>query len=395
MANKQGEKAVAKKSGAKKKGGLTAIEGGKGKAAPEAPPVLLRDGKTEANPDALRRALGVYGVAVKEGASTADLLAAVRKHLAPVLKKMPDDDKIKCADVCGEVSTNDTDFCPFCGDEGSEEGEEGDEAGAAEAAEEGEPAAESVVKEEAEPEPEAPAPAPAPKAPKGKAAKATPAPAPEAPKGDGLIVATKKLEASIERINQLRNDLAGNSYDLGTELRTIHEEELWKARGHETFKDFIEKDLEISRSMAYRLIDVTKQFDRPTFESVGSRKLALIAGIQDSEARDAALEAAKAGASTKDVERARDEAKGRSAKEKPEAPTAKKAPNEITLLAKVGSKPELVGFRSAATGKAIGKHKDDAYAEKQISEGVKLRMAPKFDRENNLVGITVAFVRVE
>lgn len=380
---KQGA-AAGKKSGATKKGaaaekGLEVIEGGKGKGAkaaastaPGAP--LLKDGKTAANPEALKRALGVYGVSFKPDATPAELLAAVRKHLGKVLKDLPDEEKVKCTAVCGEVSTNDTDFCPYCGDEGVEEG---DDPGAAEAA-------------------EATAPAAAP----AKAESTAIAPAST---GDALAAATAKLDESIARINRLRADLAANSYDLGLEIRKIHEEELWKARGHESFKDFIEKELEIGRSMAYRLIDVTKQFDRPTFEQVGSHKLALIAGIQDSEARDAALEAAKAGASTKDVERAVNEAKGRTPappKEKggssaggTSAP-AKKTAQDITLLTKVGSKPQLIGFRSASSGRPINHHKDDAYAELQLSDDVKQRIALKIDKEGNIVGVTVAFVRV-
>lgn len=376
--------AVSKKGSAQKKSTapLKAIEGGKGKPASPAPEaqaqVLLRDGKTPANPVALKKALGVYGVAFKASATTEELLALVRKHLTKVLAPMKDEDKVKCTQVCNEVSTNDTDFCPYCGDEGSdaETTVEGDDPGAAEAAE---AAATTPV---------------APSTKKGaKGAELAPAAA------GGLEAAAKRLDESVERINSLRGDLAKNSYDLGVEIRRIHEEELWKVRGHESFKDFIEGDLDISRSMAYRLIQITQNYDRPTFEKVGSKKLALISGIQDSETRDAALEAAKAGASTAEVQRHKDSGKTKPAapasSAKPTAAPAKKAANEITLLTKVGSKPQLVGFRSASSGRAIQHHKDDAYAELQIADEVKLRMAPKFDKDNNFLGISVAFVRVE
>lgn len=364
------KKAATKKTGATKKTDLSLIEGGKGKGksavvAPGTP--MLADGKTPLNVDAAKRALGVYGVAFKADSSAEDILALLRKTLTKKLKPMKDEEKVKCVAVCGEVATQDTDFCPYCGDEGAE----GDDAGAAEAA-------------GAEP--------PEPKKPE------TGAPVANVSTATGLAAATTKLDESIARINQLRSNLAGNSYDLGLELRVIHEEELWKAKGRESFKDFIEKDLEISRSMAYRLIEVTREFDRATFESVGSRKLALIGGIQDAEARDAALEAAKAGASTRDVARQASEAKGKSsapAKEKAAAAAPPKKANEITLLAKVNAKAQLVGFRSASSGRAIAHHKDDAYAEFQLSEDVKQRIALKVDKEGNILGLTVAFVRVE
>lgn len=354
-----------KKAGATKKGGaLSVIQGGKSTDVVKSTGPMLKNGKTVANVDALRKALGVYGVAFKPDASPADLLALVRKALDKKLKGMKDEDKVKCTAVCGEVSTADTDFCPYCGDEGVE----GDE-----------PGAELAVT---------------------GATNAGPAVANVSTKA-GIAVATKSLDESVAKINALRNNLAANSYDLGIEIRKIHEEELWKARGHESFKDFIEKELEIGRTMAYRLIDITREFDRATFEQVGSRKLSLIATIQDAEAREEALGAAKAGATTKEVVRARDAAKGKAGKDAapPREPRATMTPpkksGEITLLAKVGSKPQTIGWRSASSGRPIQSHKDDAYAEFQLSEDVRQRIALKCDKDGNILGLTIAFARVE
>jgi hypothetical protein len=403
----------ASKSGAAtKKTTLRAIEGGK--SGP-----MLRDGRTPANADSLRRALEIYGIVVAPDARTEDMLSSVRKHLGSVLGNLADEDKISCEAVCGEVSTNDTDFCPYCGDEGLGDGN--DEAAEAEALEsitaddpvgsnenespevatnaltagaEVELADENFVAPwEAEPDV-------APKAKKGAKGKGAKAETGDLAKVDpGAIDRASELEDAIGRINGLKGDLASNSYDLGLELRSIQESELWKSKGHESFKSFIEREIEISRAMAYRLIEITKEFDRTTFKAVGSRKLALIAGIQDAEEREAALEAAKAGASTNEVQRQVDESKGRTPappreKGEREKPAPAKSGAEITLLTKVGAKPLLVGFRSAASGRPINHHKDDAYAELQIAEDVKLRMAPKLDRDGNMVGLTVAFVRV-
>jgi len=408
MATKKNQAAapavVAKKSGAAKKpnpNNFSVIEGGKG-----AEVVMLSDGKTPANRESLARALEKYEVKFDAKAPTSKLLELVRKELGKRLDGMSEDSMIKCENVCGEVSTEDTDFCPFCGDEGTpsdetgaggDEGTPSDETGAAEAAEA--VATTTAKTEETPPQPKAKAEKPA------KGAK-KPEPVTEITASTGGIeAAKKKLDASVARINELKTNLAMNSFDLGLELTEIYKDSRWKANGHDSFKTFVEKELDIGRTLAYRLIDIVKQFDRATFEKIGSKKLALISGITDSEARTDALNAAAAGASTKEIERHRAEAnESGNGRTKPKAPSSsakdktaapKKSGNEITLLAKVGSKPQVIAWRSAASGRPIQAHKDDAYAELHISENVKQRIALKHDKDGAIVGVAVSFIRVE
>src|SRR5262249_46487989 len=131
-------------------------------------------------------------------------------------------------------------------------------------------------------------------------------------------------------------DIQRNSYDLGIELKRIYDEELWKARGHKTWKEFVEKELEIGRSMAYRLVETVSKFDRETFTKVGSTKLSLIAQIDDDEQRETALEEARQGASVRDVTRTTRSATGKGAPAKSsdgKASAPPKKAGEITLLA--------------------------------------------------------------
>lgn len=365
---------------------------------------LLVDGKTEANPAALLRAAKIFEIEGNERMSPTELLAAVRAHLAPTIAEAnaidPEDPPglVSCP-ACLESGTEETDFCPFCGDEG--EGDE-DEEGALEAAAEEAPS---------EPEPE---PTPAAK-PKRKVKKETteaaetestptevkkPKRKVKAEESDGSVLAkaAKSLEEKIAQIKSYQNDIAANSYDLAVVIREIHEQELWKARGHQSFKDFIESDCDISRAMAYRLMELVKQYDRETFLKIGSTKLALVASIDDSATRDAALEAAAAGATTKELARQKEEAKGTKSKETPakdEKPAkAPKKSNEITLVAKVNGKPVTHPWRSMKSARPIKAHKDDAYAEVQISDDVVLRIALKHDGDE-CVGLTTSFVRIE
>lgn len=321
----------------------------------ERDPLLLRNGSTKADVSALSRALAVYKIAHDETASPADLIGLVRGELSVRLEKLDDSAKMVCDD-CGEKSTEDTDFCPYCGS--SEE---------------------------------APS---APVAEKAKANGASKANGAAAKQSEETALAAKgaALTEAIARIESLKGDMAANSYDLGLEIKRIHEEELWKARGRASFREFIEEDLTIGRSMAYKLMEVTTKFDRETFLKVGSSKLALVADIEDPAARDAALEAARNGASRRDLDR-----KAGKAPDKKAAASAppKKGPNEITLLAKVGSKAELYQWRSASSGRPIKAHAEDAYVEIPISDEVVQQIALKLDRDGAVVGLTAKFVRAE
>jgi hypothetical protein len=355
------------------KAGTPAKKAGATKAPKAGKSLTLFDGKTQADAAAMTKALAIYGLKREEITalkSPAEILLKLRGVLAKKLEKLSDDDKIRCAE-CNEVSTEETDFCPFCGDKG-----------------EAPDAADASSSEE-----QAPASGPAPaKGPKAKAEAA------EGSKTDAAIeLAGVKLQKRIDRILALKADMAGNSYDLGLEIKAINDEELWKARGYKSLKEFVETDLNMSRALAYRLMDVCLKYDRKTFLEVGATKLALISSIKDEEEREKVLEEAKQGASTRSIETRARAAKGKAPNKTgtSEAPPPKKKPNEITLLAKVNGKAQVYGWRSASTGRPLAKHKDDSYVEIELSEGVRQRIALKVDKEGSCIGLAVQFMRVE
>lgn len=354
MATKQG-KAPAKKAGATKK-------------ASAKDEFVLRDGKTKANPEAMAKALKVYGLVESEGGTPVEMLRSIRKYLDGVLPTLKEDDKIVCESACGEVSTSQTDFCPFCGDLGLE--------GEKPAAAPSKPKREETGKVE-------------------KPAKAEKVEKPaKAETGTAIAKAGAELDERVAKIQELQKDLAGNSYDLGLEILAITKAELWKARGHESFKQFVEKDLSIGRSLAYKLMDIVQQFDRGTFLAVGASKLGVIATMKSEDERTEALDRAKAGASQRDLKASRaGSTPARSGSGSAAAPP-KKGANEITLLAKVGGKAVLHSWRSASTARPLSKHKDDAYVEVEISPDVRQRIALKMDAEGAILGLTVQFVRV-
>jgi len=393
---------VAKKAGETKKKGTAEVD-----------PTVLANGQ-KANEAAVDDGLACYGL--DPTGDLATKVARLRAHLADeLLPTIPIDDRVQCA-VCDEVATDDTSACPFCGDLGSDEDEPEKPA-------EPEPEPVKPAKSkgkakpaEPEPEPENPAePTPEPeKATKGKGkakpekpaegsvspAGDTPAAAPLATVAEGMAARVADLDAAVARIRTLAVHAVENYYDLGVEIARVHKEETWKARGHASFKAWIEAEVPISRATCYRLIDVVGQFDRDTYSTVGLHKLALIASGEDDDARAEALEAARTGATARDVQRIASGDEGEP--EKPERSKPEREKNErekpkregkISLVAKVDGEAKTYGWRSAKTGKAIKAHAADAYVEIPIADGVVQRIALKLDDEK-VVGVTVAFVRV-
>jgi len=380
---------------------------------PASDALLLKKNGVRANLPAMLSALEVMGVKIDAAKARPDeVISAVRAKVASNSKGKSAEELLSCNDEtenedgtgavlrrgCGEISTDATDFCPFCG-MGS---------------------AAFPVAEGADPKGGAPAPAAAKTngaaKPNGKAATTTalakreeePSGDVVVPTGEALVKMTGDLDEQVGKVKTLAKDIAGNSYDLGLVIRDVHERQLWKVRVYDgkpakSFKDFVEKELPISRALAYRLMDIVKDFTRETFLKVGATKLGLISGIDDEEARKAALNQAEAGKSARDVAREAAPHKGKSGgkggstkrEEGERAPAPKKA-NEITLLAKVNGKPVLYSFRSAKTNRALAAHADDAYAAIPIGDDVVLQVALKTDRAGEkILGVTAKFVRAE
>lgn len=311
----------------------------------------------------VRKAIKVYSPKAKVPADDAAALALLRKVVAARLAEIPPDDHMLCGEQddektgCREMATGDVSFCPFCGDEG-------------------------VPEDEAPPSP--------------GVVDAEPVNATEA----GLVAMKSELDEAVTRFEGLRRDLVANAYDIGLTLRDIRDRDLWKASGASSLKDFMERELGISRTSGYRYMALTEEYDRQTFLEIGPRKLSLISGIESKDDRDAALEAAKAGASARDVEalvkpeRGKGEAPAKERAGKSSTPKPKGGA-EITLLAKVNGKPTSIPFRGAESGRPLKHYKPGAYGEFQISDDVVLRVGFKDDKEGNHEAITIAFVRAE
>ena len=364
------------------------------------------------------------------------------------------DEAIVCCPYCGdEGSDEETASALESGEEptGEEEAEDEDEAIEGEDIDPGEDAEEpaSVDLEEepaaAAPDPE-PAPTPAPKkkkkrttkkaekaetpapepaaaAPeksakakgKGKAKKTetAPAAAPEKPAESTAIAPDLKKALAVEdkKIEAAQKNIVTGSYDLGVALVTVHKGELWKAAGHKTFNQYLAAK-GIGRTFAYDLMTLVEKFDKKTFEEVGRKKLMLVAraGGPKTEEGQNILDKAKSGASVSQLEAetggkgataGSDSGKGSRTKHEVKAHerggTAEPPPKDgrITLLAKVGAKPQTIPFLDRKSRKPVKEWAPETFAEVKIAEDVSMFLALKTDKDGKVTGVTVAYKRAE
>lgn len=322
--------------------------------------MILADGKTRANGDAMRKAAKVLGVKIpttRGSKSDQELLGNLRVEISKRLSKLAIDDHVKCV-VCGEVATDHTEYCPFCGDEGGD-----------------------VVAEVVAP---------------GVGISKTPVPS--APNVD---LATKALEQELDshlaKIVELKQKGVELSYDIGLECREIRDRQLYKARGHASFKQFAESELPFTRESALQLVSIVDKHSREDYARIGYAKLRIISAVTDSAVKNELMSAARRGNTTvKEIaERAARATQVPSRKTK--APPAEQG-EKITLIGKIGARSHVVKFIDFKTGEVVdsaGTFKDflpDAYGDIEVADGVFVRIGLRVNGKN-LEGLTARFVR--
>ena len=116
------------------------------------------------------------------------------------------------------------------------------------------------------------------------------------------------LDNAVKRANDLTRAGAVVAYELGVQLRQIHEDQLWKLRKGEdgapvykSFEAFVMSELEISRQTAYEQIDVSANYEKGDVEKLGYKKLALLLKAPETK-RPELKEKAEKGASFRELQ---------------------------------------------------------------------------------------------
>jgi hypothetical protein len=84
---------------------------------------------------------------------------------------------------------------------------------------------------------------------------------------------------TLTRITRELVELKGRAghavYEMGVRLAQVRDEELWAAGRHANFEEYVEKEVAVSRSTAYKLMRVAREFNAQIAERYGVEKLEL------------------------------------------------------------------------------------------------------------------------
>jgi hypothetical protein len=104
------------------------------------------------------------------------------------------------------------------------------------------------------------------------------------------------LHQSLVQIKQLRKNVDKNFYDIGLVLRDVRDARTYEAKGYGTFEAFLEREIDLGKTMALRLVKIVHTFLREAASEMGKDRLiaALIAlEVPESMASTRDLSAAK------------------------------------------------------------------------------------------------------
>ena len=87
------------------------------------------------------------------------------------------------------------------------------------------------------------------------------------------VEAKKALSDIAAQVRNLKGTIAVSLYELGQLLLEVRERELWRLAGCASFLACLEDELEVSRSTAYRAMDVAQHFGPEIARRYGSEKL--------------------------------------------------------------------------------------------------------------------------
>lgn len=127
-----------------------------------------------------------------------------------------------------------------------------------------------------------------------------------------VITPVQQLDASVKRVHELKARTADSLWELGQEIRRLYDGNLWQYRvhdGQQTYKQwalFCEKELGLSNTYSYRLMDIASQFTREQVREIGPTKLSMTLKVTNAD-RVKMLRAAAGGATVSQLrELARD-----------------------------------------------------------------------------------------
>ena len=96
-----------------------------------------------------------------------------------------------------------------------------------------------------------------------------------------------QLMQVTSQVRQMRKRLDKNFYEIGQLLDAVQQDGLYEAKGYSTFESFLDREIDLPRSVSLRLIRITHTFHRETAYDFGIDRLTSALAALDGEVMQA------------------------------------------------------------------------------------------------------------
>lgn len=188
-----------------------------------------------------------------------------------------------------------------------------------------------------------------------------------------LVVTAKDLDAAVEEIHALKGNMYVGAHQLGVKLDILATSQLWKQRvdndgtssKYKNFGVFVETECGVSKTYAYKLIDVSRTYTEEQVKKFGASKLGIIVSAP-AEMQADMMKKLEEGA-TQDVLLAEVKAANQRHREQNEGKLTKTSRSGVTRTAAPSRKPKTSDSVTIAT--LEGPHKVELFKRETDKDG--------------------------
>jgi hypothetical protein len=188
-----------------------------------------------------------------------------------------------------------------------------------------------------------------------------------------------ECDLHLSKIRQYKQNMAEKAYDIGIEIKEIHDKNLWKAKGHKSFSQFCSVELEYTRVMAYKYMAMTG-FEREEAIMLGPSKADMITQAPKPKQKKL-MEMASEGKSRKEMQEYLDKGKQNT--------SDKASENKITLVGRVKEGSLSMKWVGDKSGRLTNRETKGKYTSVELVTGVLLTIRELQDGS----GLSLTFSR--
>ena len=192
-----------------------------------------------------------------------------------------------------------------------------------------------------------------------------------------------ECEERVDAIKGLRKKLADDAYEIGKHIQEIHDKNLWKAKGYDSFSAFCKAELDYTRVMAYKYMSMSRLLKKEDAVKLGVSKAEIVTNAPKRH-RTKMLNAAKKGATREELRRILAKATGKT------SGTAA-TESKITLLGRVKDGSYEEPWLNIKSGKPTTRETDNKHVVFDATSDVRLTITENVDSS----GLVLSWEKIE